>query len=439
MMMRLFSLKPLFSELAPRKVSLLLHKRLQQEIAALIWLAVILFSLFIIMDYATEYAHFDTLLVFRLGYILPTLIFLISLRLAWVRARIPIMVFLNLVLLAAMMSQIMVEVDQMQEYAMGVATVFFGVGVFIIWPLRYMVLLSLVPVAVFGFNYAHMLESGRGDEFILIMPFIANAVIIALILTYINYRGNVRKYQLILTLNERERTLRRQNKQLQQLRYQREEVERIIRHDLKTPLTSILAIPQLLLGQYAFSERHAKFLVGIESAGKRMLSMINMSLDLQKMESGTYQLKPVEFDLKEIIEELIEERAAESIKRNLTIYIEPESETEVCADPQLTYTLLGNLLMNAVDASPDGETIEFTLSKNSGLVQISLTNRGEVPEAIRSTFFNKYVTSGKSGGTGLGTYSARLYAEAQGGSCVLNSSTAGQTTIVVMLPQSIKP
>ena len=67
-------------------------------------------------------------------------------------------------------------------------------------------------------------------------------------------------------------------------------------------------------------------------------------------------------------------------------------------------------------------------------VCISVHNKGAVPESIRERFFDKYVTSGKRGGTGLGTYSARLMAENQRGTISLATSEAEGTRISVHLP-----
>jgi len=59
---------------------------------------------------------------------------------------------------------------------------------------------------------------------------------------------------------------------------------------------------------------------------------------------------------------------------------------------------------------------------------------GTVPESIRDHFFKKYVTAGKLKGTGLGTYSAKLIAEAHGGMINMQSSEDSGTTVTVQLP-----
>jgi nitrogen-specific signal transduction histidine kinase len=66
---------------------------------------------------------------------------------------------------------------------------------------------------------------------------------------------------------------------------------------------------------------------------------------------------------------------------------------------------------------------------------VVIRNRGAVPESLRERFFDKYATSGKQTGTGLGTYSSLLFAEAQRGCVELEASEPGATTLIVRLPR----
>jgi CheY-like chemotaxis protein len=66
-------------------------------------------------------------------------------------------------------------------------------------------------------------------------------------------------------------------------------------------------------------------------------------------------------------------------------------------------------------------------------VVLTVHNPGMVPPEVAGRFFEKYVTSGKSGGTGLGTYSARLMARAQHGDLELKTSAAAGTTLTLTL------
>ncbi|MBF0582858.1 MAG: sensor histidine kinase, partial [Magnetococcales bacterium] len=108
----------------------------------------------------------------------------------------------------------------------------------------------------------------------------------------------------------------------------------------------------------------------------------------------------------------------------------------VLGDKTLCYTLFANLCKNALEASGTGQTVTIALRNgDNGMATIAIHNHGAVPEAIRETFFEKYVTHGKRGGTGLGTYSSRLMAETQQGQIALHSSELEGTTITVTLRQ----
>jgi len=94
--------------------------------------------------------------------------------------------------------------------------------------------------------------------------------------------------------------------------------------------------------------------------------------------------------------------------------------------------------MNALEASPKGGQILVVLY-GTDPVTIRIRNQGAVPPAIRENFFQKFVTAGKVGGTGLGTYSAKLIAEVHGGTIGMETSEADGTTVTIVLPRETKP
>jgi signal transduction histidine kinase len=67
-------------------------------------------------------------------------------------------------------------------------------------------------------------------------------------------------------------------------------------------------------------------------------------------------------------------------------------------------------------------------------VAVDIHNFGVVPEEIRANFFSKYVTFGKKGGTGLGTFSAKLITDTLGGEISFTTSEEMGTTVTVVLP-----
>jgi len=240
------------------------------------------------------------------------------------------------------------------------------------------------------------------------------------------------------------RQLAVQNQQLIEATQLKEDVDNITRHDLKSPLNIIIGAPQLLLATHEFTDSERELVEGVESSGWRMLNMINMSLDLYKMEQGTYQYEPAAVDVMEVLGEVMREQdtGAKSKKLGVSFFIEgkkPKEDQEVIvmADKLLSYSMFANLIKNAIEASPEENEIIIRVESSGGEMGILIENVGEVPESIRDTFFDKLATAGKSGGTGLGTYSAKLMADTQDGRIELDSSVSGRTTVKVFLPSVI--
>lgn len=243
-----------------------------------------------------------------------------------------------------------------------------------------------------------------------------------------------------LNLEAARQKLEKQNAELIEAARLREDVDNIMQHDLKGPLNSIIALPNLLLQDQSLNPEHRESLKAIEQSGYRMLNMINLSLDLFKMEKGIYTFQPTPVNLIKVIRKIISDTKGFAQDKNVTLQILLEGhpltekdEFNVLAEELLCYSMFYNLIKNAVEASPEHEMVSVSFSRNSG-GSVSVHNKGAVPESIRAKFFDKYVTSGKRGGTGLGTYSARLMAENQRGMISLATSEAEGTRIIVHLP-----
>jgi signal transduction histidine kinase len=202
----------------------------------------------------------------------------------------------------------------------------------------------------------------------------------------------------------------------------------------------IVAAPTVVKMTGPVNAEQESLLKDVASAGYRMLDMINRSLDLYKMERGDYVLKAVVVNLIQVIGRVVQEIQVVANRKLVTIDLRlgddpPASGDlfEVMGEGLLCHSMLGNLIKNAVEASPKGGRVTVTLERASD-PSIHIHNLGAVPAEIRDTFFEKYATSGKHGGTGLGTYSARLIAETQRGTIAMRTSDEEGTTMTITLP-----
>ncbi len=219
----------------------------------------------------------------------------------------------------------------------------------------------------------------------------------------------------------------------------RDEVERMSRHDLKTPLTAVINVPDLLLGELELSPDQREMLQVLKQSGFRMLQIINSSLDLYKMETGRYQFCPIPVDLAPLLDQIFKELGELMLAKSITVRtllegkpLAPGQGFRVAGEETVLYTMLANLIKNAVEASPTGEFITVHLAGGDQVV-IKIHNLGAVPAELRGRFFDKFATAGKRGGTGLGTYTAKLIAQTLGGSIGFTTSEELGTTLAIRL------
>jgi signal transduction histidine kinase/GAF domain-containing protein len=230
-----------------------------------------------------------------------------------------------------------------------------------------------------------------------------------------------------------------QAKELERLR---EDVERIVRHDLKSPLNAIIGLPQVLLQAENLSEEQREFIGHIEESGLRMLNMINLSLSIYRIEAGTYEFTPVRVDLVPLLSRIAGEAGLASRHKRVGVRVLlrgrpvlPGDAFHIPGDELLCYSMLANLVLNAVEASPAQGEVRVDLSEDGGFAAIGIHNSGTIPPEMRGRFFKKFATAGKKGGTGLGTYSAKLIAKTHGGDIAFTTSPEAGTVVTIRLPR----
>jgi CheY-like chemotaxis protein len=234
--------------------------------------------------------------------------------------------------------------------------------------------------------------------------------------------------------------LESQNELLKENSRLRDEVEQICRHDLKNPLMVVMNIPGLLMHRPGIGADEVKWLQMIQDAARRMLQIINMSIDMFKMEKGAYNLRPEPVNALDVARQIADAMARIASDSSLSFDFVVDGQPAeaagtflVSAEEPLLYTLLSNLVRNAVEATPARGRVSLSFSTGvSGVIAIH--NAGAIPANIQGRFFQKFATAGKPGGTGLGAYSAKLITRTLGGTIAFQSSEDAGTTITVSLP-----
>ena len=244
-----------------------------------------------------------------------------------------------------------------------------------------------------------------------------------------------------LSLMNTRRELEIKNRELVEMASLREDIEAISRHDLKTPLNGIINLPQLIMDDGPVNDIQREYLEIIENSGYQMLNIVNMSLNLCKMERGAYCYTPQNVNLLETIGKIKSELHEILAIKEISIGIRIDNRTPysferfiIHGEDFLLYSMMANLIKNAIEASPEQENIIIYL-QHGQKDKIIIENMGTVPENIRHSFFEKYSTYGKKSGMGLGTYSAKKIVQLHSGEIDLESEN-NITRVIVQLPKA---
>jgi CheY-like chemotaxis protein/anti-sigma regulatory factor (Ser/Thr protein kinase) len=222
----------------------------------------------------------------------------------------------------------------------------------------------------------------------------------------------------------------------------REQVENITRHDLKGSLAGIVGMVQTLADDEDMAPRHVEQLRMVEQTALQVINMVNLSAELYNIETGNFKLKAAPVEIGSVLRRIVEVSRSGFAEKDLAIVVDTDTPvgTEMPtaeADEMLCYSLFQNLIKNACEAAPNGTRVVVTL-KDENPLRVLVQNTGVVPPDMRERFFDKFATSGKQGGSGLGTYSAHMLAKAQGGTMTMETSDKGNsTTLTVTLPRHV--
>jgi signal transduction histidine kinase len=213
-------------------------------------------------------------------------------------------------------------------------------------------------------------------------------------------------------------------------------------HELQTPLAAAKAQAQLALHQLGEQETEAgtaRALRVISRQIDRLARLVGDLLDMNRLESGRFELNPTEFDLVGLIEE-IRGRMQPTGDRH-PIRVRAPDRVQILADRDRIDQVLVNLLSNAIRYSPEGGGIEIVVESTGEAVDLTVKDHGlGVPREYHQTIFERFgrAHAPSLGGLGLGLAISRGIIEQHGGTIQVESTgRPGEGSIFqVRLPRS---
>jgi signal transduction histidine kinase/integral membrane sensor domain MASE1 len=208
-----------------------------------------------------------------------------------------------------------------------------------------------------------------------------------------------------------------------------------ISHDLKNPLQAILMNTEVLRRSSARSlgEEFVQMrLHGIAQSANRMRSLIEAILDVTRIRGGHLVLDKKPHDLRAIVDEVVVVHLplAESRDVRLNVACDTGRRLVVCDRGRISQ-VLSNLVANAIQHSPRGETVRIKAQEEGDQIRVAVSNVGPVipPEHIRYVFERYWRGRGSPGeGTGLGLFISRGIVEAHGRRIEVTSEPRTGTT-----------
>jgi PAS domain S-box-containing protein len=214
----------------------------------------------------------------------------------------------------------------------------------------------------------------------------------------------------------------------------------MVSHELRNPLSAVLAYSQLLQTRQLNESLIQRALETIERNAKLQAKLINDLLDISRITSGTLRLNKLPIDLAVVVEAAIDTMHLAAQAKGITI----ESALEpvwgyVLGDMERLQQVIGNLLANAIKFTPEGGTIQVQLEYLDEHVQLKVSDTGQgISAEFLPYVFDPFRQGDKTntmGGLGLGLAIVRHLVELHGGTIQVESPGEGQgSTFTVELP-----
>lgn len=242
--------------------------------------------------------------------------------------------------------------------------------------------------------------------------------------------STLENHRLTESLRKGKSSLRKKNQELKRLEKLRTELFNMLIHDLKGPISEVIANLDLLT--YIIKEQeNLDYINAAQSATDTLYRMVADLLDIARLEEGNLPIILEKFNPGELIEESISRIHSLARIKGITLFQKAQPETDkikVEGDREILLRVLQNLLTNAIDHSASGESVELgcRYTDEKSLQIYVLDNGPGIPEKYKESIFEKFTQIGKKRDgriytTGLGLTFCKLAVEAHNGKIFVES------------------
>lgn len=214
-----------------------------------------------------------------------------------------------------------------------------------------------------------------------------------------------------------------------------------VSHELKTPLTTIYGISDMLVGGIVKPEDIPGFAKNIRDEAGRMITLIQDILKLSQLDENTFSDQRERVDLYELAQSAAERLRPQADEKHVTISVTGE-RSEFTGIATVLEEMIYNLLDNAVKYNKQGGRADVDVRSSGDYIVVTVSDTGiGVPADSIDRIFERFYRADKShsrkiGGTGLGLSIVKHGVSLHGGSITVKSSEGSGTTFTMALPKN---
>ncbi len=217
-------------------------------------------------------------------------------------------------------------------------------------------------------------------------------------------------------------------------------------HELRTPLNVVIGFSEAMMrdaGGALTREQSVEYAASINEAGRQLLTLVDVILDVARVEAGQFDLPSDLMDIAHVVSAVVAQGADNAAAGDISLKAEmPSGLPLVRGDERRVRQALAHMVGNAIKFTPGSGSVRVSarLDERTGdmLVLVSDTGIG-IADGDLQRAFEPFVQLDASlarrfSGSGLGLYVSRITARAHGGDLILSSQPDVGTTAVLRLP-----
>lgn len=206
-----------------------------------------------------------------------------------------------------------------------------------------------------------------------------------------------------------------------------------ISHDLRHSLAAIVANAEFLCESHLTGGQREELYEEVQAASHRMTDLIDSLLEFSRPGAS---LQPTHASLRTAVDRAVQAVRSNPEFQNVTFEIRQSGTVEGWFDHRKLERVFFNLLLNAGQSLPlHSGSVEIDLSGRAEGVEIRIVDHGRgVPESIRNTLFEPFVSAGKENGTGLGLTVVQKIVQDHGGEVMVERTSPEGTVFLIRLP-----